>query len=74
MHAANLPLAADQITFHLCCGKDICIGCVFAMDEREGVKQPSCYDLLLLLLLFPRERERVCVCVCGWLEVDKEED
>ena len=33
-----LPLAANQITFHACCGKDICSGCVFAMDEREGVK------------------------------------
>jgi hypothetical protein len=31
-----LPLAADQITFHSCCGKDICNGCIRVMDESEG--------------------------------------
>ena len=31
-----LPLAADQIIFEACCGKDICDGCVRVMKEREG--------------------------------------
>ena len=31
-----LPLAADQIIFEACCGKDICDGCVRAMVESEG--------------------------------------
>jgi TPR repeat protein len=31
-----LPLAADQITFESCCGKYICRGCIYAMDESEG--------------------------------------
>ena len=33
-----LPLDDGQITFEVCCGKDICNGCVYAMDEREGAK------------------------------------
>ena len=28
-----LPLAANQITFHSCCGKDICNGCIRVMDN-----------------------------------------
>ena len=31
-----LPLAADQVTFHSCCGKSICNGCIRVMVEREG--------------------------------------
>ena len=27
---------ADQISFHSCCGKDICNGCTDTMKEREG--------------------------------------
>jgi hypothetical protein len=33
-----LPLVADQISFEACCGKVICSGCIYAMDEREGGK------------------------------------
>ena len=33
-----LPLAADQILFEACCGKDICNGCVYAMVESKGAK------------------------------------
>ena len=32
-----LPLAADQISFEACCGKDICDGCIRAMAE-SGAK------------------------------------
>ena len=30
------PLAADQAVFHPCCGKRICIGCIYAISEKEG--------------------------------------
>ena len=26
-----MPVNADNITFHICCGKNICKGCIFAM-------------------------------------------
>ena len=31
-----LPLYNKEITFHSCCGKDICNGCIIAMVERKG--------------------------------------
>ena len=34
-----LPLPTeDGITFEACCGKNICNGCIYAMNEREGAK------------------------------------
>ena len=29
-------------TFHTCCGKDICIGCIHALDERGGENMDLC--------------------------------
>ena len=29
-----LPLDAEQTTFKTCCGKLICVGCIYAMDEE----------------------------------------
>ena len=37
-----LPLAANQITFHSCCGKDICDGCIYAMRETGGKNMNLC--------------------------------
>ena len=31
-----LPLIDDQTSFYLCCGKNICNGCVYALVESEG--------------------------------------
>ena len=33
-----LPFLGNQVTFEACCGKRICDGCIYAMDEREGAK------------------------------------
>jgi TPR repeat protein len=33
-----LPLAVGESTFESCCGKIICMGCIYAMVEREGAK------------------------------------
>ena len=33
-----LPFVGGQITFHSCCGKDICSGCIYAMAESEVAK------------------------------------
>ena len=33
-----LPLDLSQVTFHSCCGKDICSGCVYAMLESKGAE------------------------------------
>ena len=32
-----LPLQADEVTFYSCCGKNVCIGCIVAMLDREGM-------------------------------------
>ena len=31
-----LPLLEDQVAFESCCGKNVCTGCIHAMDENEG--------------------------------------
>ena len=43
MHAAS-PLYDTHTgtTFHTCCGKDICIGCIHALDERGGENMDLC--------------------------------
>ena len=33
-----LPYESSRATFHSCCGKIICIGCMYAIFEREGEK------------------------------------
>ena len=39
-----LPLDLSQVTFHSCCGKDICNGCIVAMLESKGADElcPFC--------------------------------
>ena len=32
------PIHMSESTFFSCCGKSICCGCIYTMDEREGAK------------------------------------
>ena len=37
-----LPLDAYQVVYQVCCGKDICYGCIYAMHETGGNNMKLC--------------------------------